>query len=334
MSEEQTGLVAADTTQQAVLDPTKADSPELQAALTTLLATGDLAALTDAQKTSYYLHVARSLGLNPYTRPFDFIDMDGTLVLYVKKDATEQLRKIHGVSIRIINRQLLVGGVYSVTARAVMPNGRTDESTGVVAIGDAKGQRYANKLMAAETKAKRRATLSIVGLGWLDESEVADVPSARDLKFDYSNLRGLQDDSDDTTHWTLDAASLDRFRSAAGDLRLSGSQVIQALSQDRGIIIRRVGEYGGTLDEAIAAMQEFAAVGITTVVRNDAVAAREGKATQEDVVDGEIVDVDDDEEEEESNTTEVKGVGTVDMGTGEVVGDETEEQDANGQEEE
>ena len=37
-----------------------------------------------------------------------------------------------------------------------------------------KGEVRANAILKAVTKAKRRATLSICGLGWLDESEVAD----------------------------------------------------------------------------------------------------------------------------------------------------------------
>jgi CO dehydrogenase nickel-insertion accessory protein CooC1 len=34
-------------------------------------------------------------------------------------------------------------------------------------------------MMKAETKAKRRLTLSLAGLGWPDESEVVDIPSAQ-----------------------------------------------------------------------------------------------------------------------------------------------------------
>jgi hypothetical protein len=37
----------------------------------------------------------------------------------------------------------------------------------------------ANALMKAETKAKRRVTLSIAGLGWLDETELETIPQAR-----------------------------------------------------------------------------------------------------------------------------------------------------------
>jgi hypothetical protein len=42
-----------------------------------------------------------------------------------------------------------------------------------------KGDALANALMKAETKAKRRVTLSLAGLGWLDETEIASIPDVR-----------------------------------------------------------------------------------------------------------------------------------------------------------
>ena len=61
------------------------------------------------------------------------------------------------------------------TAQAEDKTGRCDESTGIVNITGLKGTDLANELMKAETKAKRRVTLSICGLGMLDESEIDDV---------------------------------------------------------------------------------------------------------------------------------------------------------------
>ena len=62
-----------------------------------------------------------------------------------------------------------------VARRSVME----DESTGAVTVGDLKGDALANALMKAETKAKRRVTLSIAGLGWLDETELDPIPQSR-----------------------------------------------------------------------------------------------------------------------------------------------------------
>jgi len=40
----------------------------------------------------------------------------------------------------------------------------------------------ANAIMKCETKAKRRVTLSICGLGFLDETEVDSIPGAKRLE--------------------------------------------------------------------------------------------------------------------------------------------------------
>jgi hypothetical protein len=82
------------------------------------------------------------------------------------------------MSIVITSRERL-GELYLVTARATDRHGRTDESLGAVALGQLKGDALANALMKAETKAKRRVTLSLAGLGWLDETEIASIPGAR-----------------------------------------------------------------------------------------------------------------------------------------------------------
>lgn len=137
---------------------------------------GDLNGLDSQERLSYYNRVCESLGLNPLTQPFAYIKLQGKLTLYAKRDATEQLRRINKVSVVITGRDKM-GDVYCVTARATLPDGRTDESTGVVTLGQLRGDALANALMKAETKAKRRVTLSICGLGWLDETETETIPT-------------------------------------------------------------------------------------------------------------------------------------------------------------
>jgi hypothetical protein len=60
--------------------------------------------------------------------------------------------------------------------------GRTDESCGVVSLKGLMGEARSNKIMCAETKAKRRVTLSICGLGWLDETEVESQIQAQPIR--------------------------------------------------------------------------------------------------------------------------------------------------------
>ena len=69
------------------------------AAIEAVLVKGDLSQLTETQRLAHYRNVCGSLGLNPLTQPFNYIKLSGKLVLYAKRDAAEQLRKLHGVSI-------------------------------------------------------------------------------------------------------------------------------------------------------------------------------------------------------------------------------------------
>lgn len=151
------------------------DAPPLDSSIVAqVLLGGDLEKLNDAQRVAYATRICETLGLNALTQPFAFIRLNGKLVMYAKKDATEQLRKLHGVSITAVTSQR-VDDVFVVTANAQDRTGRTDASTGAVAVGSLKGEALANALMKAETKAKRRVTLSICGLGILDETEVEPV---------------------------------------------------------------------------------------------------------------------------------------------------------------
>jgi hypothetical protein len=136
---------------------------------------GDLAELNVAQRADYYTAVCRSLGLNPLTKPFEYLTLNGKLRLYALRDCADQLRRIHGISIYIANRERM-GDIYIVMARAKDRTGREDESTGAVPLSNLKGDALANALMKAETKSKRRVTLSIAGLGWLDETELETIP--------------------------------------------------------------------------------------------------------------------------------------------------------------
>lgn len=138
---------------------------------------GDLAQLSAPERVQYYGAVCKSIGLNPLTKPFDYITLNGKLTLYAKKDATDQLRKINGVSIGKPDIQQ-VDDLFVVTVVATDSTGRTDSDIGVVKRSDMRGD-VANAMMKAITKAKRRVTLSICGLGFLDETEVETIPEAK-----------------------------------------------------------------------------------------------------------------------------------------------------------
>lgn len=145
------------------------------------LVSGDLAKLSAEERLSFYHRVCESLSLNPFTQPFEYIVLNGKLKLYARKDCTDQLRRLHRVSVRIVARDL-VEGVYVVTARASTRDGRGDEDVGAVNVKGLAGDALANAMMKCLTKAKRRVTLSICGLGWLDETETETIPDAHPVE--------------------------------------------------------------------------------------------------------------------------------------------------------
>lgn len=182
---------------------------------------GDLANLTAEERAKYYVRVCESLGLNPMTKPFEYITLNGRLVLYARKDATDQLRQLHGISVTDLT-ETEREGVFVVTAKVANAQGRTDAAKGAVNIGGLKGEALANAMMKAETKAKRRATLSICGLGFLDETEIEDIPAEtksapgraprvlkKDTRDDYIALQAEMDEA------STSIAALDRWMNAA-----------------------------------------------------------------------------------------------------------------------
>jgi len=144
-----------------------------------LILQGDLSKLSAGDKVRYYNGYCERMGLDPFTKPFDILRLNGKEVLYCTRSGTQQLNKLHKVSHTITSRDTNAdAGVYIVTSKASLPDGRCTESIGAVNIAGLKGEAYANAIMKAETKAKRRATLDLLGLGVLDESEAESIPNA------------------------------------------------------------------------------------------------------------------------------------------------------------
>lgn len=144
------------------------------AALEQILIKGDLSKLSDEQKIFYYRAVCDSVGINPLTQPFNYLVLKGKTVLYANKACTDQLRTNHKISIYQLDTKT-EDGIYQVTAYARNADGREDADLGAVSISNLKGEDLANAKMKATTKAKRRVTLSICGLGMLDETEVESI---------------------------------------------------------------------------------------------------------------------------------------------------------------
>lgn len=148
------------------------------------LVEGDLKPLSVPQRIAYITKMCTDTGLLATTKPFDFIMFQGRMIAYPNKNCAEQLRRRDGISINVASRDKF-DNMVSITVRASSKDGRSDEATAYLDITGLSGQNLANAMMKLETKAKRRVTLSICGLGMNDETEWANVESAVPVQVDF-----------------------------------------------------------------------------------------------------------------------------------------------------
>lgn len=157
---------------------------------------GDLSQLTQTERVAYYVHRCDLLGIDPGEKPFELLLLDGKLMLYAGKACANALTRINRLSVAIVSTQF-DGDLVTVVARAQDPNGRFSDDVAVLDLSDisvtggqtnkgkwVKGIGRPNAIMKAATKAKRRAVLSLTGLGVLDDTEVDSVRGARRVSMD------------------------------------------------------------------------------------------------------------------------------------------------------
>ena len=102
------------------------------------LITGDISPLSTAERLTYYKSVCDSVGRAPSTCPFDYLTLNGKMILYAQRMPPSNSAR-STTSTRIVARERL-DDVYVVTTQAAMPDGRCDESIGAVSIAGLKGK--------------------------------------------------------------------------------------------------------------------------------------------------------------------------------------------------
>lgn len=155
-------------------------------------------AAPDEHKNEFTQLFCEHAGISAISRPIQWLFLNGKLQPYAAKDCTDQLRRVNEISLSVVGRDYSPdGSVYIVTCQARAKSGRYDESTGAVSLLEPekirvegrwqdnpragqllRGDDRVNAIMKAETKAKRRVTLSLCGLGMLDESEIETIADA------------------------------------------------------------------------------------------------------------------------------------------------------------
>ena len=148
----------------------------------------DVSKLSSKQLLQYVNRLCSDLGINPLAQPFQLLKLQGKTQLYATKNCTDQLRHVFRISIVNFPGEE-IGDIYQVTAQAKMPlkdgTVRVDMDLGVVSIKGLSGAAKANAIMRAGTKAKRRVTLSMIGLSKvMDETELETVPGVQTMEFD------------------------------------------------------------------------------------------------------------------------------------------------------
>ncbi len=260
---------------------------------------GDLSQMPEEVRYNYYLALCKTTGLNPATRPFRFIELynpklrRNALTLYMTRDGAEQLRALHGVDVVDVEQSVIDLGatrLIRVQVAVQTPDGRRDCAVGLVPLAGLRrkkggvleqfdltddktaAEELANAIMKAETKAKRRATLSICGLGWLQPAgpargvpmpKAAIAPPETDTR---EYIRGGKYDGtpwckvDDTAYLeaiVAHAKSPEHVRALAqarlAELAGQDDAGAQQLLHRQGIYFERLVEaHGGDLDDAHA----------------------------------------------------------------------------------
>lgn len=153
-----------------------ADSKTTARVVESMVVRGDISGLSPEERAKFYLQMCESLSLSAASQPFAVLRLNGKEILYPTRGATDQLAAIHKLNREIVDGPMMidVAGTKMIYAkcRATHPNGRIETAVATVPATD-----IVNALMKCETKAKRRATLSILGLGMLDETEIETIPA-------------------------------------------------------------------------------------------------------------------------------------------------------------
>ena len=169
----------------------------------------NFSSVPQAERLQYCKELSKTFGINFMTGPFDFIKVQGKTKVHANKNCAEQLCAIHGISVDVLSQEM-DKAFFIATAKAIAPDGRYTVEAGVVSFyfkaKDRSGgysyrkmdcNEMVNAKLKAVTKAKRRAVLSLCGVGMMDESELESIDGVEKEEFrdvtpknDYKNTSG------------------------------------------------------------------------------------------------------------------------------------------------
>lgn len=149
-----------------------------QEALVKATLSQDWGRTNDQVKVRFIAHLCNQLSIPAVMNPFIFIKTKNGQKLYTPSEGAYLIASKNRISTKIKDRSYdKERQIYSVTVECSTPDGRTSEDIGHMFLGGLQGENLANAMMKAETKAKRRAILSTVGLSVLTEDAIPYVTS-------------------------------------------------------------------------------------------------------------------------------------------------------------
>ena len=155
---------------------------------TAILENNDYGKLSKAERNVLILKWCENLGLDPTTRPFGFINTQEGVKPYAFKSASDGISKNQKLTDESFEVRSIEGGAFlyvvSVCDQEWIESGgkKGRRRFGVSAVGGGlTGTVAANAHKKADTQCHRRAILALAAPGFLDESEISDIPGARDV---------------------------------------------------------------------------------------------------------------------------------------------------------
>lgn len=167
---------------------------------------GDLSKLSPQQCVNLIMGLCRKTGLDPLTKPFEFIvtwdarKKAERKILYATKNASEQLSRIHNLVVAIVEKEIVTTpcGEQILTLRSTCksPDGRQSENVAAVSLSTVvknsdgtvalviplTGREYSVAYMRAHTMAMRRVVLTHTGISVPDETEIDNIEGARKVE--------------------------------------------------------------------------------------------------------------------------------------------------------
>jgi hypothetical protein len=147
--------------------------------LTNLGLNGSVSHFDKSQKQALLSKLCITLGLNEELQPFRiYSNTRGEEYIYATKECCAQLRHRECISIHEIGEPIFANSTISVRVKGSNKHGRESWEIGSVGVvPELSPSQVAHGVMTAVTKAKRRLTLCLSGLGVLADVELEDMNS-------------------------------------------------------------------------------------------------------------------------------------------------------------